>query len=168
MLPIEKSSLWKKFVYTPKKKTFKVESNKAKNTSIMKKFIIITIAAIVATVTLCSSSSSLTGNSSNGTVRFESTSIPALNFSMPVSRATDIFRLMPESVTSACITEYEAVREKCHHSSSFTHEGVKVRKTGENPSMTFDFSIPGYKMTVSDVSWEDLDVLFTSNEEIAR
>lgn len=134
----------------------------------MKKFIIITIAAIVATVTLCSASSSLTGNSSNGTVRFESTSIPALNFSMPVSRATDIFRLMPESVTFACINEYEAVRKKCLHSSSFTHEGVKVRVTGENPSMTFNFSFPGYKVTVSDVSWEDLDVLFASNEETAR
>jgi len=136
---------------------------------IMKKFIIITIAAIVATVTLCSaSSSSLTGNSSNGTVRFESTSIPALNFLMPVSRATAIFRLMPESVTSACINEYETVRRKCHHASSFTHEGVKVRVTGENPSMTFDFSVPGYKVTVSDVSWDDLDVLFTSNEETSR
>lgn len=134
----------------------------------MKKFIIITIAAIVATVTLCSASSSLTGNSSNGTVRFESTSTPALNFSMPITRATAIFRLMPESVTTACINEYEVVRKKCLNTSSFTHEGVKVRMTGENPSMTFDFSVPGYKVTVSDVSWDDLDVLFTSNEETSR
>ena len=134
----------------------------------MKKFIIITIAAIVAAVTLCSASSSLTGNSSDGTVRFESTSIPALNFSMLVSRATAIFRLMPESVTSACINEYQTVRRKCLRTSSFTHEGVKVRMTGENPSMTFDFSVPGYKVTVSDVSWEDLDALFTANEENAR
>ena len=134
----------------------------------MKKFIIITIAAIVATVTLCSASSSLTGNSSNGTVRFESTSTPALNFSMPITRATAIFRLMPESVTTACINEYEVVRKTCLNTSSFTHEGVKVRMTGENPSMTFDFSVPGYKVTVSDVSWDDLDVLFTSNEETSR
>ena len=134
----------------------------------MKKFIIITIAAIVATVTLCSASSSLTGNSSNGTVRFESTSTPALNFSMPITRATAIFRLMPESVTTTCINEYEVVRKKCLNTSSFTHEGVKVRVTGENPSMTFDFSVPGYKVTVSDVSWDDLDVLFTSNEETSR
>jgi len=134
----------------------------------MKKFIIITIAAIVAAVTLCSASSSLSGNSSDGTVRFESTSVPALNFSMPVSRATAIFRLMPESVTSACIDEYQIVRKKCLRASSFTHEGVKVRLTGESPSMTFDFSVPGYKVTVSDVSWEDLDVLFTDNGENAR
>ena len=126
----------------------------------MKKFIIITLAAIVAAVTLCSATSALTGNTSNGTVRFESTSMPALNFMMPVSRATDIYRLMPESITSLCGSEYEAVRDRFHNSRSFTHQGVTVMRTGENPSMTFTFTVPGYKLTVSDVSWEDLDSLF--------
>lgn len=126
----------------------------------MKRILILSIAAIAATITLCSAASSLSGNSSNGTVRFESSSTPALNFTMPVSQATNIYRLMPESVTRLCDSEYEAVRNKCLRSSSFTHEGVRVTKTGDNPSMTFVFSVPGYKVTVSDVSWEDLDFLF--------
>ena len=126
----------------------------------MKRIIILSIAAIAATITLCSAASSLSGNYSNGTVRFESSSTPALNFTMPVSQATNIYRLMPESVTRLCDSEYEAVRNKCLRYSSFTHEGVKVTKTGDNPSMTFVFSVPGYKVTVSDVSGEDLDFLF--------
>lgn len=134
----------------------------------MKKFIIITIAAIAAAVTLCSAGSSLTGNASNGTVRFESASVPALNCTMPVSRAAAIFRLMPESVTSVCIDEYGVVRKKCLRTSSFTYEGVKVRMTGEDPSLTFDFSIPGYRVTVSGVSWDDLDVLFSDTAGNAR
>lgn len=126
----------------------------------MKKFIIITLAAIVAAVTLCSATSCLTGITSNGTVRFESSSAPALNFSMPMSRAADIFRLLPDSVTSVCVNEYAAVRDKSLRSNSFTHQGVRIRKSGENPSMTFVFTSAGYKVTVSDVSWEELDLLF--------
>ena len=126
----------------------------------MKKFIIITLAAIVATVMLCSATTNLSGNTSNGTVRFESTSHPALNFSMPASRAAEIFRLMPESFTSVCTKEYEAVRKKCLRSSSFTHEGVRVTRTGADPSLTIVLSTSGYKLTVSDVSLKDLDSLF--------
>ena len=130
----------------------------------MKKFIIITLAALVAAVTLCSATANLSGITSTGTVRFESSSVPALNFSMPMSRAAEIFRLMPESVTSVCVNEYAAVRDKSLRSSSFTHQGVKIRKSGENPSMTFVFTAPGYKVTVSDVSWEELDLLFNETD----
>ena len=126
----------------------------------MKRFIIITLAAIAATVTLCSASSHLSGNTSNGTVRFESTSMPALNCTLPMSRAAAIYRLLPESITALCASEYEAVRSKSARSSTFTHEGVRVRISGENPSMTFTFTAPGYKLTVSDVSWEEIDLLF--------
>ena len=108
----------------------------------MKKFIIITLAALVAAVTLCSATANLSGITSTGTVRFESSSVPALNFSMPMSRAAEIFRLMPESVTSVCVNEYAAVRDKSLRSSSFTHQGVKIRKSGENPSMTVGFTAP--------------------------
>lgn len=126
----------------------------------MKRILILALVAIATTITLCSATTSISDNASTGTVQFESTSMPSLNFSMPVSRARDIYRLMPESVTSACVNEYEAVQSKSLRSSSFTHEGVKVRKIGDNPSMTFVFSVPGYKVTVSEVSWEDLDLLF--------
>lgn len=126
----------------------------------MKRILIIALVAVAATITLCSATSSFSDNASNGIVQFESTSMPSLNFTMPVSRARDIYRLMPESVTAVCVNEYEAVRSKSLRSSSFTHEGVKVRKTGDDPSMTFVFSVPGYKVTVSEVSWEDLDLLF--------
>lgn len=126
----------------------------------MKRILILALVAIATTITLCSATTSISDNASTGTVQFESTSMPSLNFSMPVSRARDIYRQMPESVTSACVNEYEAVRSKSLRSSSFTHEGVKVRKIGDNPSMTFVFSVPGYKVTVSEVSWEDLDLLF--------
>jgi hypothetical protein len=126
----------------------------------MKRILIIALVAVAATVTLCSATSAFSDNASNGTVQFESTSMPSLNFTMPVSRAGDIYRLMPESVTAICVNEYEAVRSKSLQSSSFTHEGVKIRKTGDDSSMTFVFSVPGYKVTVSEVSWEDLDLLF--------
>ena len=128
--------------------------------TVMKKFIIFTLAAIFAAVTLSSATVNLAGGTSDGTVRFESTAMPALNFTMPVSRATDIYRLMPESITALCGSEYEAVRAKSFKSTSFTHQGVTVKRTGENPSMTFTFSVPGYRVIVSNVSWDDLDLLF--------
>ena len=126
----------------------------------MKKFIFFTLAAIVAAVTLSSATVNQAGGSSDGTVRFESSAMPAQNFTMPVSRAADIYRLMPDSVTALCGSEYEAIRDKSANSASFTHQGVTVKRTGENPSMTFTFSAPGYKIIVSDVSWDDLDLLF--------
>ena len=127
----------------------------------MNKFIIITLAAITAAITLCSATSALTtGSTPDGTVRFESTAMPALNFTMPFSRTIDIHRLMPESITTLCGSEYEAVRHEFFNSTSFTHQGVTVKRSGEEPSMTFTFSVPGYKFTLSDVSWEDLDSLF--------
>ena len=128
--------------------------------TVMNKLIIFTVAAIVAAVTLSSATVNLAGGSSDSTVRFESTAMPALNFTMPVSRAADIYRLMPESITDLCGSEYEAVRDKTFKSTSFTHQGVTVKRTGENPSMTFTFSVPGYRVIVSNVSWDDLDLLF--------
>ena len=129
----------------------------------MKRIIIIVIAAIAATITLCSASSNLGESASKGTVQFESATMPALNFTMPVSRAQDIIRLMPDSITTLCVTEYEAVRSKCKQTSRFTHEGVAVHWTGKEPNLTISFAVSGYKLTVSDVSWRDLDVMFAGS-----
>ena len=131
--------------------------------TVMKKFIIFILAAIVAAVTLSSATVNLAGGTFDGTVRFESSAMPALNFTMPISRAADIYRLMPESITVLCGSEYESVRDKSVRSRSFTHQGVTVKRMGENPSMTFTFTVPGYRVIVSDVSWDDLDLLFIGN-----
>lgn len=131
----------------------------------MKKYIIIVIAAIVAAITLCSATSSLGDSATKGTVQFESAAIPALNFVMPLSRAQDIFRLMPDTITTLCVSEYEAVRSKCNQASRFTHEGVSVQWTGKDPDLTISFAVSGYKLTVSDVSWGDLDVMFAGSAD---
>ena len=101
--------------------------------------------------------------------------IPALKLALPFSffsfiiatlpKLTSIYRLMPDSITALCGSEYEAVRAKSFKSTSFTHQGVTVKRTGENPSMTFTFSVPGYKVIVSDVSWDELDLLFTGTAD---
>ena len=129
----------------------------------MKRIIIIVIAAIVAAITLCSASLNLGDRAPKGIVQFESTAIPALNFTIPVSRAQDIFRLMPDSITTLCVSEYEAVRSKCNQKSRFTHEGVAVQWTGNDPNLTISFAVSGYKLTVIDVSWGDLDVMFAGS-----
>ena len=126
----------------------------------MKKFIIITLAAIAAAVTLCSATSSSNNNFPNGIIRFESSSMPALNCTMSMKSAVDILRLMPDSIIALSMAEYDSVRDQLFDSTSFTYHGVKVKRTGENPSMTFVLTAPGYKLTVSDVSWEDIEFLF--------
>ena len=129
----------------------------------MKRILIITIAVIATTITLCSATSSMSSNTSNGTLRFESTTMPALNCTLPMSRVTAIYRLLPESLTNLCFSEYQTVRDKLNHSSTFTHEGVRVRMTGEDPMMTIIFTIQGYKLTVTDVSWNDIDSVFNGS-----
>ena len=131
----------------------------------MKKIFAILVAAIAATtILICSAVAVVTsGDTSNGTVRFESAETPSLNFTMPVSRVADIFRLMPESVTTVCRQEYAAVRSKCARSASFTHEGVSVKVAGNDPGLQFVFTIPGYTLTVNDVSWQTLDAMFADS-----
>lgn len=123
----------------------------------MKKIIAVSIAAIAATIVLSAFGSE---NGSKGTIRFESTDMPALNFTMPVSRAADIFMLLPESVTSVCCREYAIVRGQCNNTSQFTYEGVNIQCAGADPTLQFVFTVPGYKLSVSDVSWDTLDDLF--------
>ena len=130
----------------------------------MKKFM--TIVAIATTLIISSAAvAHVTGNTFEGTVRFESSEMPALNFTMPVSRAADIFNLMPESVTTVCRQKYAAVRAECARAGRFSHEGVSVQRTGADPAMEFVFTVPGYKLTVSNVSWRMLDAMFGLGNE---
>lgn len=131
----------------------------------MKKVLVIALATITAVVILCSAASAVisSGNTSNGVIYFESTNSPALNFSLPVSRAEEIYQLLPESVTTVCEQEYTLVRNKCSRTKSFTHEGVSIKYTGVDPSMSFVFSIPGYKLTVNEVSWNTIDKMFNTS-----
>ena len=130
---------------------------------------IITILAIVASATLCTAAIAYAVEGASGTakgiVHFESTGMPALNFTMPVSRAADIYRLLPESVTSVCCQEYEVVRDKCSRSARFTYEGVQIQCAGTGQALIFVFSVPGYRLTVADVSWETLDALFNADSK---
>jgi len=135
----------------------------------MKKTIILAIAAIAATIALCSFVAAEENIPSSGTVTLESVSVPALNFSMPVSRAVQILDLMPDSIIDACWQEYKAVRTKCNTSSRFTHEGVQVRVTDRNGStVSVEFSVPGYKVSANDVSWTELDAFFAGNAQTSK
>ena len=44
----------------------------------------------------------------------------------------------------------------------FYHEGVKVQFSGDDPQLQVVFTIPGFRLIVSDVSWDRLDALFYS------
>ena len=131
----------------------------------MKKTLLIVIAALAATVVLCSAVSGHSGNASTGTVSFESARMPALNCSMPMATADRIFQLLPGNIVHLCKDEYKAVRGKCNRSSRFTHEGVSVRVTrNDGATVSVEFSVPGYKVTAQDVSWAELDDLFGFDE----
>ena len=133
----------------------------------MKKSIFFNVALIASILSLCSAIAAASSNNNilPGTVRFESTEMPALNFTMPVSRAADIYRLLPSSVTEVCRQEYMAVLGKCNRSHSVSHEGVKIQWYGVNPNLTFVFSVPGYTLTVSDVSVDAMDNIFYGDHE---
>ena len=53
------------------------------------------------------------------------------------------------------------MRKKCSSSSRFTHEGVRIRKIQDNgKTVTLEFSLSRYKVTVKDALWENLDQIF--------
>ena len=127
----------------------------------MKRTIILLVAAVAAAITLTASVSASDNAHRQGTVTFESSAMPALNFTIPLKRVADIYPLVPENICGICSGEYETVRNKCHSSSNFTHEGVRVRKIQDNgKTVTLVFTLPGYKITVKDALWEDLDQIF--------
>lgn len=132
----------------------------------MRKSLFINVALIASFISLCAAVAATPSDPVlPGTVRFESTEMLALNFTMPVSRAAGIYRLLPSSVTDYCRQEYEAVLDKCNRSHKVNHEGVKIQWTGANPDLTFVFTVPGYKFTVSGVSVETMDSIVYGKHE---
>jgi len=132
----------------------------------MKKSLLLNIVLVSSIISLCCAvAAAFSDNYPQGIVHFESTEIPALNFTMPVAQAAGIYCMMPESFTEVCRQEYVAICNKCARSDRFTHEGVKIQCIGSDPSMEFVFTIPGYKLVVSGVSWETLDKMFFPDNE---
>ena len=130
----------------------------------MKKTLILLAAALVAAVTLTAAASSSDNAGLQGTVSFESASMPALNFTMPLHRAADIYPLVPDNIREICAREYATVRTRCQSSSDFRHEGVKVRVQQQpgTSALTVSLSSSGYTVTASNVRWQDLDALFAA------
>lgn len=130
----------------------------------MKKAIII-IAAAIAAIAFTASISASGNIPSQGVVSFESSAMPALNCSMSLQNARNLFVLIPGNIQDICREEYKNVSNKCSRSSSFTHEGVYVRVTrNDGQSATIVFTVPGYKITAQDVSWKELDGMFLDTE----
>ena len=133
----------------------------------MKKFFILAVAALAAIVSVSVMSSSVKANDeipSEGTVSFESSAMPVLNFTMPIGQAKNIYRLVPSNIADICAKEYTTIKQKCNSSSDFTYEGVRVKVKKDGSSLTFVFSLNGNKLTASDVTWTELDTIFGSSK----
>lgn len=129
------------------------------NATVMKKIIVLLVTAIAA-ITFTAAVSASDSISSDGTVSFESASMPVLNFTMPFQRAESICNLLPSNLRDICAKEYKTVRSKYGYSSRFTHEGVSVRVMDNGQTVTVELSAQGYKLTAGNVTWEELDRLF--------
>ena len=126
----------------------------------MKKFIIVVIAAVAA-IALTASVSASNHPSAEGTISFESSSMPALNCSVSMKDAISIDRFAPGNIAGICEEQYMEVRRKCSKSSSFTHEGVKdCVKERNGDRVSIELSVPGYKITANNVRWDDLELMF--------
>lgn len=130
-------------------------------TTVMKKTLIVLVTASIAAITLTASVAASDNAHGQGTVSFESRSLPSLNFTMPLRQAAQIYSLAPENIRTICDGEYKAVRGKCLSSSRFSYAGVQVRKVDDNGTVaTIELSMPGYKVTIKNVLWDDLDQIF--------
>lgn len=126
----------------------------------MKKIILTFFAAIAVILTL--SAFVGTSASQSGTVSFEAVKAPALNCTLSFSRAWDIFHLLPDNIAETFRNEYATIRQKSHSRSHFTHEGVDVHIRDNGVSLSIEFKVSGYKVCVNDVTWQELDSLFTN------
>lgn len=129
----------------------------------MKKTVLFVFAAILAAV-LTASSGASNNQKSEGKVSFESAKMPALNCTLSINRARDIYWLIPINICELCTKEYAAVRNKSNKSSHFKHEGVDVRITEKERSITVELNYGGYRVVASDVTWADLDNIFFGPE----
>ena len=131
------------------------------NASVMKKIIVLLVTAIAA-ITFTAAVSASDSVPSQGTVSFESASMPALNFTVPFQRAESICSLLPSNLRDICAKEYRTARSKYGTSSRFTHKGVSIRVMDNGQTVTLELSNQGYKLTAGNVTWEELDRLFTA------
>lgn len=129
----------------------------------MKKMFLIVIAAAAATLTLSAFASAPDNYSSQGEVSFESLAMPALNCTVSMEHAQSIYRLIPSNITDICEKEYATVQKKCNSRSHFTHEGVDVQIVENGEYVTIVFSVSGYKVTARNVTWSELDAMFTGS-----
>ena len=129
----------------------------------MKKTLLFVFAAILAAV-LTASSGASENYRTEGKVSFESSKVPALNCTLSIDRARDLYWLIPTNICDLCTKEYAAFRNKSNTSSHFKHEGVDVRITEKERSITVELSYSGYKVVASDVTWADLDNIFFGPE----
>ena len=127
----------------------------------MKKIIVLLVTAIAA-ITFTAAVSASDSVPSQGTVSFESASMLALNFTVPFQRAESICSLLPSNLRDICAKEYRTARSKYGTSSRFTHKGVSVRVMDNGQTVTLELSNQGYKLTAVNVTWEELDRLFTA------
>ena len=134
----------------------------------MKKIIIIAIATLVAAAALSASVRASDGSSSEGTVSFESSAMPMLNCTVSILHARDLYRMIPANISDLCADEYAAVRMKCSSRSHFVHEGVDVSVKESGGNVTIVLGVPGYKVTASNVTWEELDRMFYRSKTGSR
>ena len=127
----------------------------------MKKIFILIVAAVAA-ITLTAAVSASDSVPSQGTVSFESASMPALNFTMPFQRASEIYGLAPGNIRDLCESGYKAVKSKSLSSSRFTYQGVGVRVNRNGSTLDVELSYGGYKIIASNVTMEELDRLFNA------
>ena len=129
----------------------------------MKKTLLFVFAAIFAAV-LSASSGASDNYRTEGKVSFESSKMPALNCTLSIDRARDLYWLIPANICDLCTKEYAAVRNKSNNSSHFKHEGVDVRITEIERKLTVELSYDGYKVVASNVTWAELDNIFFGPE----
>ena len=130
----------------------------------MKKILVLAIAAIATIATLSAFAGASDAITSEGKVSFESATMPALNCSVSIGHARDMYRLVPGNIENICRKEYVTIRQKCNSRSHFSHEGVDVRVKDNGKTVTIEFRTSGYKIVASDVTWTELDNMFIGPE----
>ena len=130
----------------------------------MKKILVLAIAAMATIATLSAFAGASDAITSEGKVSFESAAMPALNCSVSIGHAMDMYRLVPGNIEDVCRKEYVAIRQKCNSRSHFSHEGVDVRIKDNGNTVTIEFRTSRYKIVVSDVTWTELDNMFIGPE----
>ena len=126
----------------------------------MKKILVLAVAAAAAIATLSAFASTSGPASPEGRVSFESAALPALNCSVSIGHAMQMYYLLPGNIEDICRKEYAAIRQKCNSRSHFTHEGVDVRIKDNGKTITIEFCASGYKVVASNVTWNQLDNMF--------